>query len=272
MFTAEQQALLPWHKSLIIRFAFLDLIAGIPERSIRWLDDHYDELGDDLRALLRTLKQYLAGENLDVGESDTLRVFWIKFLEHTNEKRKIITRGTLDNRDPLDQESSKWASADVLLGKRPPAVDPHIALTYQARNEWEQATERGEMWPARKDDIITECIEAYAEYKRTGVMELRLNNSEKGCQGVAFGLISWREMRRRWPKSVNHESNRPEAMRIAMRRARLRKVLRWLKIDSDDHRVVMAMAMLGVPYEAFSNPMCVTKSCPFFWDILPLIP
>lgn len=280
MLSAQVQAKLPWHKSLIIRFAFEDLIHGMEQRSIEWLEDHYDELGDDLHALLRTFKQYLAGEDLDVGESDTLRVFWIKFLEHTSDKRQVITRGTLKLRDPADRQSSKWASINVLLGKRPPATDPHIALTYRACNEWEQATERGEMWPARKDDIITECIEAYAFYKRhwwlfwskKRRMPLRLNNSEKGCQGVAFGLISWREMKRRWPKSVNHESNRPQAMRTARRRARLRKVFWWLKLKDDDHRVVMAMAMRGVPYEAFSNPMCVTKSCPFFWDILPLIP
>lgn len=271
MLSAQVQAKLPWHKSLIIRFAFEDLIHGMEKRSIKWLEDHYDELSDDLRALLQTLKQYPAGEDLDVGESDTLRVFWLKFLEHVNDHRKIITRGTLKLRDSQDHQSSKWASIDVLLGKRPPATDPHIVLSYQARDEWEQATERGEMWPARKDEIITECIESYVGYKQTGVMKLRLNNSEKGCQAVAFNLISWREMRRRWPKSVNHESNRPKAMRTALRRARLRRLFWWLKIESDDHRVVMAMAMRGAPYEAFNNPMCVTKSFPLFWEVLSLI-
>ena len=290
MLPAEVQHRLPWHKSLIIRFAFLDLIHGKEQRSIDWLEAHYDKLGDDLHALLRTLKQYLAGEDLNVGESGTLLRFWHYFLWTTNDKRSIITRGTLKlrniSRDPdlinwsVDElaehpeETSQWASIAVLFGKRGTKrhIDPHISLSYRTRNEWEQATERGEMWPARRDDFITECIEAYADYRQTGVMKLRLDNSEKGCQGVAFGLISWQEMKRRWPKSVNHESNRPQAMRFALRRARLRKVFWWLKIWSDDHRVVMAMAMRGIPREAFSNPDCVNKTCPFFWEILALFP
>ena len=262
MFAPEVQALLPWHKSLIIRFAFLDLIHGIPERSIQWLEDHYDELGDDLRALLRTLKQYLAGEDLDVGESDTLRVFWIGYLEHIGETRRIITRGTLKARDPHDRLSSKWASIAVLLGKRPTATDPHISLTYRAVCEWEQTYERGEMWPARKDEHITEMMDSWINGT-----PLALNNSEKGCHAIAMGLITPNEMLRRWPKSVNHESNRPKAMRSALRRAKLRKVFRWLKIKSDDHRVVMAMACAGLPREAFSNPDCVTKSFPGFWKL-----
>lgn len=266
MLSAEIQRRLPWHKSLIIRFAFLDLIHRVPERSIKWLEDHYDELGDDLRALLRTLKQFLAGEDLDVGESDTLRVFWIKYLEHIGDTRRIIVQGTLRYRDPNDRRSSKWASIAMLLGERPAITDPHIGLTYRALCEWEQSYERGEMWPAYQDEIITECFESFADGK-----PLRLNNSEKGCQAVALGQISWREMRRKWPKSTNHESNRPKAMRQALWRYRLRKVLPWIKIISDDHRVVMAMAMLDVPREAFSNPDCVTKSTPYFWEIMSLI-
>lgn len=290
MLSTEVRKRLPWDKSLIIRFAFLDLIHGVPGRSIDWLEEHYDELGDDLRALLRTLKQYLAGEDLDVGESGTLLRFWRYFLWMRGEKQIIIIRGTLKPRtvsndpdlinwtvDELSEhpeKTSQWASIAILFGKRGTKrkPDPHISLSYRARNEWEQATERGDMWPARQDEIITECIESYVGYKQTGVMELRLNNSEKGCQGVAFGLISWREMKRRWPKSVNHESNRPKAMRRALRRKRLRKVFRWIKIKSDDHRVVMAMALLGVPYEAFSNPMCVSKTFPLFWEVRPLLP
>lgn len=263
MLAPEIQSRLPWDKSLVIRFAFLDLIHHVPERSIKWLENHYDELGDDLRALLRTLKQYLAGEDLDVGESDTLRVFWIGYLRHIGEDREIITSGTLIDRDPADELSSKWASIAILLGERRPATDPHIALTYRAREEWEQSYERGEMWPARKDENITEMMESWINGT-----PLRLNNSEKGCHAVAHGLMTPSEMLAKWPKSVNHESNRPKTMRTALQRAKLRKVFWWIKIKSDDHRVVMAMAMRNVPRERFSNPDCVSKSFPRFWDLL----
>ena len=259
------QARMPWDKSLIIRFVFLDLIHGIPERSIKWLEAHYDELGDDLRALLQTLKQYLAGEDLDVGESDTLRVFWLKYLEHVGQSRKIIVHGTLKLRDPEDRESSKWDSIAVLLGEQSTSSDPHVALTYRALEEWQQATKRGEMWPAIKDENITEMMDSWLNGT-----ELVLDNSEKGCHAVAHGMITPKEMLRRWPKSVNHESNRPKAMRSALRRTRLRRLFPWIKIKSDDHRVVMAMATLGLPREAFSNPDCVAKTWPQFWQFLAI--
>ncbi len=283
MLTHDQEVRIPWDKSLIIRFAFLDLMHGIPKRSIKWLELHYEELGDDLRALLRTLKQYLAGEDLDVGESATLLRFWSYYLWTCNEGRTIITHDTLNLRDVSNdwrlinwnvdelcdhpEGTSQWASIAILFGKRGTRrkTDPHVQLSYRARNEWEQATERGEMWPARKDETIAECIDA-----ALNGATLRLNNSEKGCAAVALKRITPREMRRRWPKSMNHESNRPKAMRFAMRRARLRKVFWWLKIWSDDHRVVMAMACTGIPRKAFSNPDCVNKTTPLFWELMEL--
>jgi hypothetical protein len=253
---------LPWDKSQIIRFVFLDLIAGIPERSIAWLKSHYDELGDDLRALLQTLEEYLAGQDLNVGESDTLRVFWIKFLEHTSDSRHIITSGSLADRDPAAPHSSKWASIAVLLGESTQIspAPPHLQLTYQTKWEWEQATGRGEMWTPRKDKVITECINAYLVWLETNVMPLELDNPEKMCQAMAFGLVTPDEALTLWPSIKDHESNRPEAMRAALDDPF------W--VESNDHRVVMAMAMHFVPYEAFSNPDCVSKSFPRFWDMM----
>lgn len=253
---------LPWDKSQVIRFAFLDLIAGMPERSVTWLEHHYEELGDDLHALLGTLKQYLAGQDLDVNESDTLRVFWSKFLEHTNDSRRIITSGSLDGRDPAAPNSSKWASIAVLLGKniRTFPLPPHLQLTFQTKWEWEQATGRGEMWTPRKDRVITECVSAYLVWLETNVMPLDLDNPEKMCQAMAFGLVAPDEALALWPSIKDHESNRPEAMRAALDDPF------W--VESDDHRVVMAMAMHFVPYEAFSQPDCVSKSFPRFWDMM----
>lgn len=251
---------MPWDKSLIIRYAFLDLIRGVPQRSIKWLEDNYNDLGDDLRALLRTLKQYLAGEDLDVGESDTLRVFWLEFLRSRGDDREVVSSGTLKLRDPASPQSSKWASIAVLLGQQPdPTVKaPHLALTYRAKWQWEQATERGEMWVPQKDQVIAELWEAYLIWRQTGVMPLVVDNPEKTCQAMAFGLTTPTEALALYPGIADHESNRPVAMQAALDN------LEW--IVSDDHRVVMAMAMLGVPYENFSNPGCVTKSDRHFWQ------
>lgn len=280
MLKPKQKELLPWDKSWIIRLAFLDLINGIgPWRAMYWLEQHRDELSDDLLALLRTLKQYQRGEALDVGESATLLRFWRYFLWMRGDKRAIIVRGTLKSRrvdinpaliawevdalaDRHHEKSSQWASAAILHGKngRRHDIDPHIALSYEAREEWLASLRENRMWTPRKDANITECMATWVMWRQYGFMPLVVDNAEKACQAVAFGLMTPDEMAERWPKSLNHESVRPDAMRQALAHP-------WW-IVSNDHRVVMSMALLGVPRECFSNPDCVAKSFPRFWDFL----
>lgn len=281
MLSAEIWALLPWHKSLIIRFVFLDLIHGKIERSIKWLADNEATLGDDLLALLRTMKQFLAGEDIDVGESGTLLRFWRYYLLLIGDTRRIIVRGTAHKRrfyqgnDVIDMEdkellyldngTSQWASIAALCGRieRPTRKLPgHLELTFNAIKLWQDAEFYEEMWPARKDRYITEMVEAWLEWKRTGVMKLTIDNAEKAFFGAMFGLIPPEEAYRQFPQMVDHESNRIKAMR------RYRHWW-WFIVGSRDHRVVQALAMSG-KWCVFLHRGCVNKSWPQFWRFMEI--
>lgn len=280
MLSADVTSLLPWHKSLIIRFAFQDLIDGKPERSIAWLEANYTTLGDDLRSLLRSLKQYLAGEDLDVGESGTLLRFWRYFLLVQGDPRMMHVRGTLRRRpvysNPdvidmggdelllLDGGTSQWASIAALMGRiqKPQRVPGHLQLTYDAIQLWNEAQIDGVMWPARKDHIISEMVEAWLNWRHTGDMRLVVDNAEKALFAERFGLITAREAEWRFPQLVGHESDRIKAMR------RYRRWW-WIIVGSRDHRVVQALAMSGKRC-IYLHRRCVSKSWPQFWPFMAI--
>ena len=282
MLDPEIQLLLPWHKSLIIRFVFLDLIRGKVDRSIKWLEDNYDSLGDDLKALLRSLKQFLAGEDIDVGESGTLLRFWRYYLLTIGDDRQIIVRRTARKRQfyrgtdvinmtdhqllMLDNGTSQWASIAALCGRitRPAGELPgHLELTFNAIKLWQDAEFYEEMWPARKDRYITEMVEAWLEWHRTGIMKLRIDNAEKAFFGAMFGLITPEEAYQQFPQMVHHESNRIKAMKRYRHRW-------WFVVGSRDHRVVQGLAMRGRRC-VFLHRRCVNKTWPQFWKLMSLV-
>lgn len=281
MLSPEIWALMPWHKSLIIRFVFQDVTHGKIERSIKWLEDNYGSLGDDLQATLRTLQQFKAGKDLDVGESGTLLRFWRYYLLSIGDTRRIIVRGTARKRQfyagedvidmdteellALDDGTSQWASIAALCGRieRPVGELPgHLELTFNAIKLWQDAKFYQEMWPARKDRYIIEMVEAWLEWRRTGIMKLKVDNAEKVFLAAMFGLITAEEAHQQFPQMIHHESNRIKAIK------RYRHWW-WLIVGSRDHRIVQGLAMRG-RRRWFLHRHCVNKTWPQFWRFMEL--
>ncbi len=276
---------MPWDKSRIIRYSMLDVIHGHEQNALTWLEENYETLGDDLIALRRTIKQYIAGQDLDVGESGTLLRFWRWILWSQGDTRRIIRRGTLQSReicdDPsilklnlvqlleLDKSTSQWASASVLWSKeRFPGrlIPPHLHLTYIVLQEWQEARDAGYRWEARKDETITAQATAYIEWRETGEMHFKPEKGEDFCFAAIFGLITPEEGRIQWPALRGHESNRVVAMKEAQ------AAVAWSRWDgishSRDHRVVQALAMRHGDSIKFTHPECVNKSWPQFWEFI----
>lgn len=274
MLSANQLRLIPWDKSWIIRMAFISLVNGDVDHVLAWLDANVAELGDDLLALRRTLRQYLAGEHLDVGESGTLLRFWRVFLWQRGDTRQIITRRTLIKRPiynkpdvlkmsarqmlRLDDGTSQFASIALICGiiNVPRGSLPHhLNMTVEALEAWTPT------WEPRKDQTILEQAEDYVRYRRTGVSKYRPRQAEGFCYAVAAGTMTARRGKKRWSSLKGHESNRPRAMRLALLPFRR-------KIRSRDHRVVQSLAMFRGKQLKFAHPECVAKTWPQFWEFL----
>ena len=79
-------------------------------------------------------------------------------------------------------------------------------------------------------------------------------------------VLKQEEGEKRWPELKGHESNRLEEMENQINRLYNEK-----EIDSKDHRVIQAIAMLSIlknKKAEFSFPDCVNKSWPQFWEFL----
>lgn len=267
---------IPWDKSYMIRMSFLDVINNNKAHALTWLDKNSAALSDDLLALRRTLRQYQAGEDLDVGESGTLLRFWRYFLWKQKDNRKIITRGTLVNRSiynrpnvlkmsvdemlQLDNGTSQWASIALLCGdiKLPARPLPHhLAMSAEALKTWTPN------WKSRKDQTILHQAEAYVQFKKTGILNFKPEQAEDFCFSVAGKIITIKEGKKRWSSLKGHESNRPRAMRLALLPGRR-------TIQSRDHRVVQALAMFHGEQLKFAHPECVNKTWPDFWKFMVL--
>jgi len=92
-----EKGYIPFDKSWIIRMGVLDLLKG-HEDTIKFLEQHYGGLGDDLKALHRASIQWNSGEPINVGESGTL----YRFLTFASWKlglpKEFVTEGTLTER------------------------------------------------------------------------------------------------------------------------------------------------------------------------------
>src|SRR3989304_2064965 len=110
----------------------LDLVRGYDD-TIDFLRGQTDfDLSGDLKALYRASLDWRKGEAVDVGESGTLYRFLRYAAWKSDLNKKFVRRGTLwqreisDNREiinysledllKLDNGTSQWASAAVLLG------------------------------------------------------------------------------------------------------------------------------------------------------------
>lgn len=275
---------IPWDKSWIIRMGILDLVHGRSQIA-SFLSDEHAHLSDDLLALDRAITSWHAGKPIDVGESGTL----YRLLQFTAWKqgleKKFVTSGTLQDRpissDPsiahmpqeillsLDNHTSQWASAAALNGDplriaRPPFK---LALTYLALEHWRAQTRAGNDWLPRRDETIQKQVEAYSRALHGEALDFVPEQAEDYCFARAFDIMTSEEGKKRWPALVGHETNR-----ITEMETQLEYMKSGSKITSHDHRVVQAIAMLGNVRGqelSFSNPGCVRKSWPQFWEFLP---
>ncbi len=273
-----RHAHLPLDKSWLMRMGLLDIVHGRDQIKTFLRSQTADSLGMDLRALLRSADQWQEGAQINVGESGTLYRFllfasWklgmsIGFnKEGTLKDRKLtvddsIIHLSIDELLELDAQTSQWASAAVLLGgvARPAGDLPyHLAMTFDAKKHWEERVSGGHDWLPRKDATIARQAHAYELYKSTDVMNFVPIQSEDYCFARAFNLISAEEGERRWPSLRQHESDRI---------AEMERLLGCRSIDSHDHRIVQAFAMLGVEPSRFIDPACVSKTWPQFWRYL----
>lgn len=255
----------------------LDLVSGYRD-SIDYLERHQEELNDDLKSLYQASIRWRAGEPMiDVGESGTL----YRFLRFASWKlqldKKFVIHGTLRDREvcdnpkivdwplerllTLDNQTSQWASASVLMGNQERIGNqPYkLQLTYDAVEHWKTARRRKETWEPRYDETILSQALSYLRWLKEGEMKFNPQQAEDYCFARAFGIISAGGGERRWPSLRGHESDRLVEMENALEQE---------QITSRDHRVIQAIAMLKRSKENIIYPDSVKKSWPQFWRFL----
>lgn len=264
---------LPLSKSWAIRMIFLDIFYGesFGYKVISLLNKKKKYLCDDIKAALNCAEIYLRGESVyDVGDSGTVCRFLMYFLDGQKFKikkgkqlirRKIPSPRSLKKlsmAELLSLGTSQFASAGLLLGAKPIKGMPlKCRLSVEARKSYFK--NKGK-WIPKEDEVIKRQLNHFLNGGK-----FRPLIAEDYCYARAFGFITKKEGKRRWPELRNHESNRLEVMEKAMKD--LNK-----KVDVyDDHRITMAVALrqksLGLPVR-INNKKCVSKSWPQFWQWL----
>lgn len=277
---------IPLDKSWIIRMGILDLLYGYND-TIRFLE-RQKQLSNDLKALYQALIVWKYKKPIDVGESGTL----YRFLKFVNWKlglnKKFILRGSLLKRKicdnskiinyslekllKIDNGTSQWASASVLLGNKEKIINQpfKLKLTYEAVRHWKWQRKKNKCWEPRYDETILRQAIAFLKLIKKRKVSFVIKQSEDYCFARAFGFISKVEGESRWPSLRGHESDRIEEMEKMLKCINEKK-----EINSKDHRVVQAIAM----YQKKKNidikvkyPNVVNKSWPQFWQFLNDIP
>lgn len=273
-----KKGLIPLDKSWVIRMGILDLVNG--SRQISDFLASQSDLGDDLLALQRAVSTWNSGEPIDVGESGTL----YRLLKFASWKlglnKKFIMRGTLPHRkitnDPeiinwpqsellkLDNATSQWATAAVLLGdpERLTDVPYKLKLTYEAVEHWNN----NKPWQPKYDETILNQAFAFIGMKNGEEVQFAPEQAEDFCFAYTFGMVTAEEGEKRWPSLRGHESDRIVEMQTQLKNAQEGRI-----VNSNDHRVVQALAMWGLLNNkkiSFKNEKAVNKSWPQFWRFL----
>jgi len=266
-----EQDYIPLDKSWIIRMGILDLI-NHNDKTIKFLESQ-ENLSDDLKSLLRVLKSW-NNEEVDVGESGTLYRF-LKFISwKSGLNKKFILNGTLKERNicdnkkivdwsqkellKLDNGTSQWASAAVLLGDKERLEDApfKLRLTYEAVDNWCKD------WEPRYDKTILKQANTFLKLFKKENVGFILKQAESYCFARVFGFVNKEIGEKLFPNLKGHESNRLLEMEEQLKKD---------VVDSKDHRVVQAIAMFSKIKGRkikFLYPECVSKSWPQFWKFL----
>jgi hypothetical protein len=283
-----------------IRLGFLDVTRGYGSNDVVTYFKKQTDLSGDEKAAMAVFSAWSGKEPLDVGESGTMYKLARFYLWKMGIDREIITHGTLIKRVAemeatqkiihwslkklltLEKGTSQWATAAILLNKRDilPEISFYLQKTYDAINHWTECRQAGKVWEGRTDPTITVQCQQYFNLLENGKIEIkptRLGDCDLYCFFKAFGLITTAHGKRIWPQLQKHESNRIEGMESTLSQLHSEQT-----IYSNDHRVVQAEAMLLQFIEPrlsiecirarFSNPDCVTKKWPLFWEFMANAP
>ncbi|MEK7642938.1 MAG: hypothetical protein AAB372_00585 [Patescibacteria group bacterium] len=273
---------IPLDKSWMMRVGVLDIVNGYSDIEI--FLEVQNNLSDDLEALLRAARAWHTDEAIDVGESGTLYRFLQFASWHFGFNKVFIKQGTLKDRPitndagiisyslskllELDHGTSQWASAALLCGRDEVIKNSSfkLKLTYEAVSHWRERRAKGMTWELRYDETILRQAETFIALMRGEQPEFVPHQAEDYCFARAFGYITQKEGKERWPNLEGHESNRIEVMEVELENFEAGK-----PITSWDHRVVQALAMKGKVEKKevqFEHPEAVTKSWPQFWGLL----
>ena len=267
---------IPLDKSWMIRIGILDLINGYDD-TINFLEKNKNELGDDLIALHRASLQWKQNQPIDVGESGTLYRFLSFASWKLNKNNKFILHGTLKNRkickDPkiidwsldqlltLDNGTSQWANASVLMGNQEKIANPphKLQVTFKVVEHWNNARKQEKMWEPKYDETILRQALAYIKWAQKKKMDFKPQQVEDYCFARAFGIITAEEGEKRWPSLRGHESDRIKEMEQSLKQK---------EVISRDHRVIQAVSMLKGNKIKIKYPDSVNKTWPQFWKFL----
>ncbi|MAG40189.1 hypothetical protein CMI41_04450 [Candidatus Pacearchaeota archaeon] len=288
----------------LIRVGMLDLTRGYGARDIINVLGGLPKLGTDARDLRNTANYWDEASPLELESGTLFRQLWFYFTKNRI-NRKLIPTGTLIERVermPLDHDqvnwplaklgtleggTSQWQTAAILLGNKESLseVPFYLRKTYTILAEWEEKRAHGESWEVPRDPTLIAQSKAYLTYLRTGQMSLqpeKLGDCDLYCFLDSFDAVSREWGEANWPQLREHESNRFETTEEM-----LKQLGEGKKITSLDHRVVQAAAMriqsnilhagkepLTVEQlrQKFSNPDCVAKKWPRFWEAMSYFP
>ena len=301
-----KEGFIPLDKSWINRMALLDMING-SNHAIRFLEEHYSELGDDLKATHRAYVELKQGRReIHVGESGTLYRF-LKFFSYKHGLGlELIPEGNLVERvkkfcdDPdmvnwsleellhTKDITTQWASAAILCGNDEKIENPSPKLrsSYDAKEHWYKRKKQGKYWEPQDDLTILAQAMGYLSLLKGEGTKYISRHAEDYCFARAFGFITKEEGQRKYPSLRGHESDR-----IVEMEKQLNNLSNKILIDTNDHRVVHAIAMfyivkrksqikkamesgmtskevIRVVQSKFANPYCVSKSWPQFWKFM----
>lgn len=256
----------------------LDLINGY--KDITNFLEKQEKLCDDLIALKKVATNWNTKEPLEVGESGTLYRFLKFALWKKGKQRRFVLNGSLKNRKicdnptiinwsleqllTLDNKTSQWASASVLMGNREEIENPpyKLRLTYEAVEHWSDRRNSGLCWSARYDKTIERQALAYLNLLKVGKIDFNPQHSEDYCFARTFDLITPKEAEKKWPSLRGHESDRIEEMEKSIKQAGDKEI-----INSKDHRVVISISLAkNLNKKDILYPSCINKSWPQFWD------
>ena len=274
---------IPYDKGEANRYGFLNMI-NHKDHTLNQIDEIRStgrDVNQDINSLyISTVNYWQPWDRIYVGESGTIyRFIQFRFWQK-NEERKFVKQGSLIGRELYDDpnivnkklselkklDTTQWVSAAILNGVKGKLYNPDekIKLTYDCKRKWE----KDEKVEFTEDKTILRQARAFYKMMETDEKDdsFTPSHSEDYCFARAFDYITKERGEIMWKQLRNHESDRIESMEKELKNLHEGKT-----IESKDHRVIQAVAMLakfkGIKAD-FKYMESVKKSWPEFWDFL----